>query len=74
MFRRIPRHYAAASLKLDDIAKWTFKIIKYSAALRRGLIEAYQQRSARLRPREYSAALRRGLIEAQRGGTRAGER
>ena len=61
MPRRIPRLYAAASLKLRAVASLGGAHLLYSAALCRGLIEAATCRSTRrLRgrriPRLYAAA------------------
>ena len=64
---RIPRLYAAASLKLPSLLDELRCVREYSAALCRGLIEARCD-SSPLGPghRGYSAALCRGLIEAGR--------
>ncbi len=65
--QRIPRHYAAASLKPEQPAEHTAAGLEYSAALRRGLIEAREEDHEKYVRALYSAALRRGLIEAARG-------
>ncbi len=65
VFSGIPRHYAAASLK-PVFQNYLQPQALYSAALRRGLIEACSFYSFFWRKSEYSAALRRGLIEADK--------
>ena len=71
--KRIPRHYAAASLKLKNHQSPRALLAAYSAALRRGLIEALDcVVTGTAAYTAYSAALRRGLIEAMRPARRAG--
>ncbi len=62
-----PQHYAAASLKLLDMAFEEVDRARFSAALRCGLIEAHPGTAGPGPPGSFSAALRCGLIEAERG-------
>ena len=64
MPRRIPRLYAAASLKQQPRRGVIAWLTEYSAALCRGLIEALEERIDSHDNLRYSAALCRGLIEA----------
>ncbi len=68
----IPRHHAAASLKPDTANKWDAITTEYSAASRRGLIEASVAAGCRTGLWTYSAASRRGLIEATSGWSYGG--
>ena len=61
---RFPRLYAAASLKLAAGDPLVEDDLRFSAALCRGLIEAYRGAGADASRVPFSAALCRGLIEA----------
>ena len=60
----IPRLYAAASLKRRILPELLYSRGWYSAALCRGLIEAFSPMTTCSMRVRYSAALCRGLIEA----------
>ena len=62
---RFPRPFAAASLKRDHSDPGAVVVdFTFSAAIRRGLIEAASRWDPMAGTRRFSAAIRRGLIEA----------